>query len=307
MSFTKKLTGWVLITLVFSLNISKTTLADFSDVEAGEPHYIAINYLQEQGIIKGYGDGTFKPYQKVNRAEALKMLTLASGLLKESELESSENPSAPFIDTPPFEWYTVYLIAAKEKGIINGYEDGSYKPNSNVTLMEALKIFLESFESLEYPETNDFEFADVSQDEWYSKYVAYSTERNMLTINSSNEVSPEKEMTRGELAEIIYRKYQSEEGYGFGKATYYGKALHGHMTASGEVFDKDALTAAHKTLPFGTVVEVTNLANGNNIQVTITDRGPYGPGRVIDLSSAAFEHLAPLSRGVVHVQYKEVL
>lgn len=83
-----------------------------------------------------------------------------------------------------------------------------------------------------------------------------------------------------------------------GTASYYGKAAHGNLTASGERFNMNALTAAHKTLPFGTVVRVKADWNGKTVDVRITDRGPFGPGRVIDLSSAAASKLGMLSRGV---------
>jgi len=87
-----------------------------------------------------------------------------------------------------------------------------------------------------------------------------------------------------------------------GKATYYGSGYHnGRRTASGEIFDKNKLTAAHKTLPFGTIVLVTNKSNGKTVTVRITDRGPFGKGRVIDLSVAAFKEIANLKTGVVDV------
>lgn len=90
--------------------------------------------------------------------------------------------------------------------------------------------------------------------------------------------------------------------YETGDATWYGAALHGNLTASGERFDMNALTAAHKTLPFGTMVRVTNLNNKTSIVVKITDRGPFAPGRIIDLSQAAAEKIDMLSAGVVPVQ-----
>ena len=72
-----------------------------------------------------------------------------------------------------------------------------------------------------------------------------------------------------------------------GLATWYGgKRWHGRLTASGEIFNQYKLTAAHKRLPFGTVVRVTNLRNRRQVTVRITDRGPYGKGRIIDLSRA---------------------
>lgn len=86
-----------------------------------------------------------------------------------------------------------------------------------------------------------------------------------------------------------------------GQATYYGAALHGNYTASGERFNMYDMTAAHKTLPFGTMVKVTNLNNGKTVTVKINDRGPFAPGRIIDLSSTAAAQVDMLSAGVVPV------
>lgn len=87
-----------------------------------------------------------------------------------------------------------------------------------------------------------------------------------------------------------------------GKATYYGlRYKSGRKTASGKAYDKNKLTAAHKTLPFGTVVRVTNKKNGKTVDVEITDRGPFGPGRIIDLSVAAAKELDMMKAGVVPV------
>lgn len=86
-----------------------------------------------------------------------------------------------------------------------------------------------------------------------------------------------------------------------GVASYYGDGFNGRLTASGRVFNNNELMAAHRTLPFGTKVKVTNVSTGASIIVEVTDRGPYVDGRVIDLSMSAFESIAPLSSGVVHV------
>lgn len=83
-----------------------------------------------------------------------------------------------------------------------------------------------------------------------------------------------------------------------GVASWYGERHHGRRTASGETFDMNALTAAHKTLPFGTRVRVQNPANGQSVVVRINDRGPFTPGRVIDLSRAAAERIGLLRVGV---------
>ena len=89
----------------------------------------------------------------------------------------------------------------------------------------------------------------------------------------------------------------------FGYATWYGAALAGHMTASGERFDPSKMTAAHRSLPFGTWVEVTRVDTGQAVRVRITDRGPFGhEERIIDLSHAAAKELGILKRGVTRVK-----
>ena len=100
------------------------------------------------------------------------------------------------------------------------------------------------------------------------------------------------------------RKIPPNESFeiGSGKASFYGRAFDGRRTASGETFLKDGLTAAHRELPFGTQVRVTNLANNQSVIVKINDRGPYADGRIIDLSEAAFASIGKLSTGVLKVK-----
>lgn len=102
--------------------------------------------------------------------------------------------------------------------------------------------------------------------------------------------------------EIQQQKHSGflEEGF----ASYYGPGFDGRKTASGEVFDKNKLTAAHRTLPFGTVLVVTNLRNGKKVIVTINDRGPHKAGRIIDLSEAAAKEIDMIRDGVVPVEIR---
>ena len=87
-----------------------------------------------------------------------------------------------------------------------------------------------------------------------------------------------------------------------GDASWYGPGFHGRKTASGEVFDMHARTAAHRTLPFGTLVRVTRLDTGASTVVRINDRGPFKPGRVIDLSNGAARDIDMVRDGVVRVR-----
>lgn len=90
---------------------------------------------------------------------------------------------------------------------------------------------------------------------------------------------PEKHYTSGEKAEIGLKIR--------GEASYYGPGFHGKQTASGEIFDQEDYTCAHKSLPFGTKLKVVRIDNGSNVVVRVNDRGPYVDGRILDLSVAA--------------------
>lgn len=87
-----------------------------------------------------------------------------------------------------------------------------------------------------------------------------------------------------------------------GVASWYGRPYHGRRTASGEIYNMNQLTAAHPTLPFGTRVAVTNLENGRTVIVTINDRGPFRPDRVIDVSRKAAGQLGFLGQGLTRVR-----
>lgn len=89
---------------------------------------------------------------------------------------------------------------------------------------------------------------------------------------------------------------------GTGVASYYGRRFHGRLTANGERFNMNAMTAAHKTLPFGTRVRVTNPRNGRSVTVRINDRGPFIRGRTIDLSRAAATRIGMISSGHARVK-----
>ncbi len=94
----------------------------------------------------------------------------------------------------------------------------------------------------------------------------------------------------------------SAQGVSSGQASWYGPGFYGNRTASGEVFRPDTLTAAHRSLPFGTRVKVTNLWNGRSTVVRINDRGPFHGGRIIDLAHGAAQELGVTASGVADVK-----
>ncbi len=116
----------------------------------------------------------------------------------------------------------------------------------------------------------------------------------LLTVSAA---AQEAEITDATVVDI-----DSETEIGSGMASYYGDELAGNRTASGERFDPGQLTAAHRTLPFGSMVRVTNTSNGDSVVVRINDRGPFSRGRVIDVSHAAAREIGMHRSGTARVK-----
>ena len=115
--------------------------------------------------------------------------------------------------------------------------------------------------------------------------------REAITIQDVRTVAPVKPRPASKLIEVVQ-----------GAASWYGPGFYGRTTANGERFRKGTLTAAHRTLPFGTKVRVTNLSNGRSVVVRINDRGPFRYHRVIDLAHGAASQLQMMQAGEVPVK-----
>lgn len=116
----------------------------------------------------------------------------------------------------------------------------------------------------------------------------------LLTVSAA---AQEVEVAENPIADIV-----DETEIGGGMASYYGNELAGNRTASGERFDPAQLTAAHRSLPFGSLVRVTNTSNGDSVVVRINDRGPFAHGRVIDVSTAAAREIGMHRSGTARVK-----
>lgn len=286
----------------------------FPDLKVGSQFYIGTKYLKDTGLIQGYPDGTYKPLQLVNRAEALKVLNNAF------EFQSMSNNERPIVnaqsiadaeqkfsgclfpDLDKQAWYFSYVCTAFNNKVIAGYPDGTFKPEQNINRAEALKMLvLQSGLSTQTPTAENFD--DVAVSDWFNDYARIANQKSFIVEDRSGNLTPALKMNRGEFGMMIYRTIKAtRDGAEFGKATYYGGRFDGKTTASGETFSGNLPTAAHKTLPFGTIVKVTNLTNGKTVTVRINDRGPYVNGAIIDLSTVGFKEIASLSTGVVDVQ-----
>ena len=137
------------------------------------------------------------------------------------------------------------------------------------------------------------------------KHSAAETKKIAEKIKRKVEVS-EKAEGREDLVKDKVTVKKNDNGQSIveqvGEASFYGPGFHGKKTAAGEKFDQNGHTAAHPTLPLGTKATVTNLENGNSVDVKINDRGPYVKGRDIDLSKAAAKELGMTKGGVAPVK-----
>ncbi len=175
--------GVVIITDLFG-NESEASI--FSDVDSDYEYYDAVEYVEVYGIVEGYDDGTYRPENSINRAEFTKILMEAK---YPGEAQTGSNCFTDVAD----EWYAKYVCLAEEKGVISGYSDGSFKPAQYINIAEALKITLETYFSGSFEETTS---------PWYQKYWDFADDAGYLL---SEWGSADEELSRGAMAELIYR------------------------------------------------------------------------------------------------------
>ena len=167
---------------------SKLTASVFSDIDSS-PYQDAISYMQTNGIVSGYSDGTFKPAAEINRAEFTKIL-VQSAFSKELETSAAQ---ACFTDVKASDWFSKYVCLAKDKGIITGYSDGTFHPGQSINAAEALKISLEAHSGGNIPDATG---------DWYQKYLNLAYSKGYM-LSEWSDVT--KKISRGEMSQFIYQ------------------------------------------------------------------------------------------------------
>ncbi len=202
--------------------------------------------------------------------------------LKRPAEETSERP---FSDVPESNPNYLVLTFAKARGIL---DDGSeFYPDEPLRLNDAL-VWL--FRTRNVAAPDDVNYQTVQ--ELVERYSLLLPEG----ASAGERSEPVAQNTLSALGEALDRALREEVH----SISFYSDEFAGDHTAFGEVFDPNALTAAHKTFPLNTLVKVTNQDNGKNVVVRVNDRGPFVPGRSMDLARAAFERISNLSSGVLH-------
>jgi len=153
--------------------------------------------LKNQKIIGGYDDGTFKPEKTVNRSEALKMIFEALNI------SLTKNLNNPFNDVSHQDWFINYVLSAYNQKIVNGYDNGTFKPEKTVSRAEYFKILIETSKLplKGIPKNNPF--VDVPKTSWFAEYAQFAKENKLL--NFGTYFLGNQGVTRGEVAESIYQ------------------------------------------------------------------------------------------------------
>ncbi|PIP66327.1 hypothetical protein COW94_02365 [Candidatus Peregrinibacteria bacterium CG22_combo_CG10-13_8_21_14_all_44_10] len=159
----------------------------FPDVTSDHANYDAIVYVEENGIFNGYPDGTFGPDETINRAEFVNVIV---GAIDHNEVGCEGNIFDDFGDDV---WYYAYVCIAKSMGIVGGYPDGTFRPSDDINFAEAAKVLVEGF---------GYDVIVSEADLWYEPYVRVLQDANAAPMSIE---SFDQDVTRGEMAEMIYR------------------------------------------------------------------------------------------------------
>lgn len=177
----------------------------FDDVNSfSEFYYDGIALMKDQGIVEGYGDGTYRPDDTINRAEMLKILIGAKFIDKDAAILDSYTDEDCFDDVEADKWYTGYICYAEDMNWIDGYADGTFRPSDNINFVEAIKIVMNVFD---LKMMHDGNFTD--EDPWYRNFVESAATYDFIptTIIDFGQL-----INRGEMADMIARKIKYDEG-----------------------------------------------------------------------------------------------
>ena len=170
---------------------------NFKDMQSNDFFYEAVNSLHARNIFSGYNDGTFRPNETVTRAQAAKIIAVALNL----DTTNAKDPG--FKDVSKQNWAYRYIAALANKGIVVG-SDGAYKPNNPITRAQMAKVISLAY-NFQAEDSQQLLFTDVSQDDWFKKYVGALVGNQITSGTTPTTFSPSKNVTRGQIAAFVYR------------------------------------------------------------------------------------------------------
>ncbi|PIQ77743.1 hypothetical protein COV82_03065 [Candidatus Peregrinibacteria bacterium CG11_big_fil_rev_8_21_14_0_20_46_8] len=175
----------------------------FTDVDVNNKYFAALKALKADNLVAGYGDGSFRPTNTVTRAEAITFI------LRVVDKELRENVPNIFPDVESSAWYVRFIATAFDLGFVKGHPDGTFKPDSNVTIAEFFTMLFEAAEADVDPQITIALTGQYDPNEWYAPYIQEAMKKGVLGV-FEGVTSPDRLVTRGEIAQVIYTLRQQE-------------------------------------------------------------------------------------------------
>ena len=191
----------IILSLLLSLlvQIPVSYAKEYSDLDKNSFYYKAVETFTAEGILEGYPDGSFKPNQPINRAEALKVI------LKTFNKDAAELPAEKFPDVNEGDWFYDFVRQGLKHKIIEGYVDGTFKPGNQVLYSESLKMGLVG-KGIDVSEVSFAEFhPSVKAEDWFAKHFVYANNLGMIELEANGALNPNKAYTRGEFVDLIFK------------------------------------------------------------------------------------------------------
>lgn len=239
----------MIISLAITAIISGNAYA-FSDVSEDMFYEDAIDFLEDEGIVQGYSDGTFGYNKQINRAEFLKILVEAR--VGDKDFLETFSDESCFVDVRGGNWYTKYICFAKESGLVDGYPDGSFKPANNINFVEATKIVMRVFEE-------EFETGNP----WYKGLVEKASDQNLIPPTISGF---DQKITRSETAELIARKMKYEDD---DLEDFLDELIDVNVTY-------ESIKSGKSVIEFDPLAESGGILESVNLAVPFAAQAPYG-------------------------------
>lgn len=257
---------------------------------------VPVQELIERGALSLSKQGRFYPSRLLSRGEAAAMAMNLRN--RKADVGTS---TQTFIDVDSDNKFFAAVEALEREGLLNGLTASRrffpYKPIRSGEFIHLIAQALELNPTVNLDQTA----LEIDTTATGAARFIFAIDNNLMPAGEDAPLRQKGYLSRRDAAQIAWRMLKYSRGAEFGKASWYGDGLSKIKPENGLQLWEKKFTAAHKTLPIGTTVRVTNVWRGTSTEVVINDRGPFVEGRIVDLSRSAFSAIAPSEVGVMEV------
>lgn len=298
----------ILLVILCTVFAHATAQAVFTDLSQSYQYFRAIDYLENEGIVRGYADGGFHPENPLSRIELLKILLEGGGFGLDAGFESN------FPDVPTEVWHAPYIAKARALGWVQGYEDGTFRPNQPVSKIEAAKLLLKSRNLIPEDIAGHAPYSDIPRMAWYAPYIYLMQEKALISRATGLHFWPDKEIKRGLVSEWLFRLMalsksgEAEYSEELGQAVYEGRLPAYLETKTAE----RAVIAAAEAAKLAAVAALAVVGDGAGAAPLVgAELSPAGVASIdqsvqVSKESAPTPVVAPLTPKKLSVSYENM-